>query len=884
MQNIRFIFFLIFLFSPAIFAQEINKENAKVITKKESPKTISSNEETDIEETDIEKTKTDEKIELPSIDALYKSTESETPESLEKQSEEEPPKETMSKEQKELMFSIGRMLKKARHETKAMITEYRKSKFQNHEMKTVKMLDLKTRFHDPNWKLAIQAFEKNKCASAKKYARKVVKNTPNILKDPEYELAYATFEMCAGKREIAIQTFKRLAQNKDAVGAAARVMLGKNRLSPDGKTTLSIQKQIQALSKSTTPAEHQTNLIALTKLQQTIRGRPNRRRARLVHAELLAKMGKKEAAKHMYLDLLRDTFGSRFNARVEKKIRAFETSNKMRVLSYADSIDLMRSYIRRGKYADAKQVSIQTAKRQKLSANEIRGWMFYRQALEAERRRKRETASVLFSKAEKLIKNKEVRPRLYFGWARALRRINQDKKAIKLYDRLCKEYSKHHLCDNALYEAGRLEQYAKNHKSSIARFTKIVNTQHSEYVADALWRRGFDYYLLNQYEKARKDFVRIKSEFSHRRDASELSLGLKANYWIGVTLHKEGKKSEAITQYKHTLKKGPLTWYGRLAAARLQQLGFGSINAGKPEKISAGEMQHFDNLQIPSSSSLEPIALWIRLGFYRTAQKWTSSLARSSAASQGTIPLLSALNLYYGRPDLAHWNMKKYISEEGPALSSARQWTVAFPNPYAKEIKKYGKKAGVSQHLVQAIIRQESGFRPKVKSYAGAVGLMQLMPGTARYVAKAFGKDAKYTRAQLTTVNTNIHLGSEYIRLHTAFANDRIPLALAGYNAGPAPLKSWMKRYGDRELDAFVESITYREARGYVRKVYTSYIVYSALYGDTLPVLNLQLPSELRKWGVIPQPLISFHEFNQRKARRFAMRIQNHGSLLTPLF
>ena len=79
-------------------------------------------------------------------------------------------------------------------------------------------------------------------------------------------------------------------------------------------------------------------------------------------------------------------------------------------------------------------------------------------------------------------------------------------------------------------------------------------------------------------------------------------------------------------------------------------------------------------------------------------------------------------------------------------------------------------------------------------------------------------------------------------------------MALAGYNAGPAPLNSWFKRYGDREIDAWVESITYQQARGYVRKVYTSYVTYSALYGDgTLPTPKLELPKKLREWGDVPE-------------------------------
>jgi soluble lytic murein transglycosylase-like protein len=114
--------------------------------------------------------------------------------------------------------------------------------------------------------------------------------------------------------------------------------------------------------------------------------------------------------------------------------------------------------------------------------------------------------------------------------------------------------------------------------------------------------------------------------------------------------------------------------------------------------------------------------------------------------------------------------------------------------------------------------------------------------------------DEHLSRREMVQPETNVRLGTMYIRVQTAFAADRIPMALAGYNAGPAPLEDWFERFGDRELDAWVESITYREARGYVRKVFTSYVTYAGLYGDgTLPDINLKMPEKLREWGDIPE-------------------------------
>ncbi|MEM1347385.1 MAG: lytic transglycosylase domain-containing protein, partial [Myxococcota bacterium] len=186
--------------------------------------------------------------------------------------------------------------------------------------------------------------------------------------------------------------------------------------------------------------------------------------------------------------------------------------------------------------------------------------------------------------------------------------------------------------------------------------------------------------------------------------------------------------------------------------------------------------------------------------------------------------------------------------------STLRDWGTAYPLAYMEDAHEHGERYGVSPFLVQAIIRQESGFRPEVRSPAGAIGLMQLMPQTAAYVQRLFlDAHEKVSRRDLKKPQKNVHLGSMYIRLHTAYAADSIPLALAGYNAGPAHLKRWHETYGDRDLDAWVESITFTEARGYVRKVMTSFFVYAHLYGGALPKLSLKLPKELRGWGDVPE-------------------------------
>ena len=136
--------------------------------------------------------------------------------------------------------------------------------------------------------------------------------------------------------------------------------------------------------------------------------------------------------------------------------------------------------------------------------------------------------------------------------------------------------------------------------------------------------------------------------------------------------------------------------------------------------------------------------------------------------------------------------------------------------------------------LIHAISHQESNFRVKAYSSAGARGLMQLMPFTARKVAKDL--KIKYYKSALTTnPKYNIILGTTYINEMLIKFENALPLALAAYNAGPGRVKIWLKRYGDPRLGKlsyidWIESIPISETRYYVKKVLANLRIYQMKY------------------------------------------------------
>jgi soluble lytic murein transglycosylase len=143
-------------------------------------------------------------------------------------------------------------------------------------------------------------------------------------------------------------------------------------------------------------------------------------------------------------------------------------------------------------------------------------------------------------------------------------------------------------------------------------------------------------------------------------------------------------------------------------------------------------------------------------------------------------------------------------------------------------------------------MRQESGFRPAVRSPVGAVGLLQLMPATAARVADELGE--KVEPQTLTRAYANLHLGSAYLRKLIDGFQGSVPLALAAYNAGPQAVGRWLATGETLPLDLFVAKIPYEETRGYVARVLSNVARYAYLEGGegAVQAPALELPKGVK--------------------------------------
>jgi soluble lytic murein transglycosylase len=159
---------------------------------------------------------------------------------------------------------------------------------------------------------------------------------------------------------------------------------------------------------------------------------------------------------------------------------------------------------------------------------------------------------------------------------------------------------------------------------------------------------------------------------------------------------------------------------------------------------------------------------------------------------------------------------------------------LSHPMPHQSAVVRYSESAGIDPAWAYGIMRQESRFVSSARSNVGASGLMQVMPDTAKYIARNLGET--YSASRANSGDTNIRYGTWYMGDILGKLNYQPVLATAGYNAGPNNAKRWQPVYGSLAADQYVESIAFPETRNYVKHVMENATIYSSLLGRGQPI------------------------------------------------
>ena len=290
-------------------------------------------------------------------------------------------------------------------------------------------------------------------------------------------------------------------------------------------------------------------------------------------------------------------------------------------------------------------------------------------------------------------------------------------------------------------------------------------------------------------------------------------------YWLARAVEAQGRKAEAQTIFEPLAKSRQ--YYGFLASLRLNK---------KPS---------FENEKVTTDLSAlkpyQPIIDQIH-NFHLAKQDAQASRLLNDFISE--LPKEDASALVYWVDSTLQWHGKSVYLSNSEKLNN--QLMLRFPLAYQNTVKQYAKQYSVPPEFVYAIIRQESGFRDDVVSSAGAQGLMQVMPATARAVSKT-GKIAYSDKKELFSSQKNINIGTAYLQqLGKRFSQHPL-LMVAAYNAGPRQAAHWWKTHPPKDIDIWIETLPWYETRNYIKNVIAFYAVYqyrTQQKSDLSPFMN----------------------------------------------
>ena len=182
------------------------------------------------------------------------------------------------------------------------------------------------------------------------------------------------------------------------------------------------------------------------------------------------------------------------------------------------------------------------------------------------------------------------------------------------------------------------------------------------------------------------------------------------------------------------------------------------------------------------------------------------------------------------------------IGDAGLAIRFDPSRAGAHPRPYEAAVVAAAGRHGMDPNLLFAVMRVESVYNPRIVSYAGAIGLLQIMPRTGRLIAHNMGNDL-FTVDDLLDPATNIEMAAWYLSSLIERFQGRLPLAIAAYNGGPHNVRRWIADHGSAmPIDALCEEIPFEQTHRYVRRVLSHYAAYRQEAGLAPATLDLDSP------------------------------------------
>jgi soluble lytic murein transglycosylase len=425
--------------------------------------------------------------------------------------------------------------------------------------------------------------------------------------------------------------------------------------------------------------------------------------------------------------------------------------------------------------------------------------------------------------------------------ARGVYASGKYESAAHRFEALAADHPDHSYADDSLIKAGESWESDKQPDKARAAY-ELASSKHpdGDMAGEALRRLLVQAFAEGRTQDA-VDLIDAAIK-SGKVSGDELA---KLHYFRGKGLDRLGQADAAEAAWLKAIETRPLSYPALQALSRLRDRGDAATQAGL-ELLAQATDEPLPELALPHNPAAERVQLWASLGLGEQAR---DELAAAHIIGWPAVAALAQAGLY-SEAQVALGRVGSSWRQNPPNGARRELWELAHPVPFRSLVDPGERTHGVPELLTYAVMQTESRFDPGATSWAGARGLIQLMPATAETVAQRAGK--RVQPAQLYDPATNLDLGQRYLAGLTArWGNvDGSPaLAIPSYNAGPGRTDDWLGERGSWDLDLFVEAIPFDETRHYTQSVLGRWAAYCWLYGagdpaDRMPYIPLQIPAK----------------------------------------
>jgi soluble lytic murein transglycosylase len=405
----------------------------------------------------------------------------------------------------------------------------------------------------------------------------------------------------------------------------------------------------------------------------------------------------------------------------------------------------------------------------------------------------------------------ERRPALKLEQARVYVRANDRPRALAGLDAVAATGTEAEKAEALFLKARVLEELNREAEAVTVYRAAAAQYPTREAAAASLWRLGWVAYGKRDTQGAQKSWTRL-AELS-----SAGAYRMPAIYWTARTRELAGGAG-AADLYKQILAEAPRSYYGLLAAGRIGRAKDGAVSASIALPLVPREA-------LTEDSGFARVALLRRINLVEEASVELEDVVQGAVSDPVRLYGLAGVYVEVERYHMALRIMRRHFqaaAASGDPMLPRAFWEMFYPHAWRDEMRDAAQRRGIDPYLVAAVVREESSYYPKATSRAGARGLMQLMPATARLMAPS---------GDLEDPGFNIELGTRFLAgLMREFNDPR--LALAAYNAGPNRVRQWLNTRRSDDIEAFVEQIPFDETRLYVKRVVLSWDEYRRIYGS----------------------------------------------------